>query len=155
MQCNFRITQRVEFDGSFGKLDIHNAYDLAKWEVSESAHAITMAFRANEYRLKGRPEAFEVRFTGVNVLEIDGLTGAPSSIVVEEMGFMSPLYRDYQWTLSDGEPGPDKHLVLKGAIEPSDGAGGGPVLIRVAAISAEVIVVDPQPTLDCSHTSPT
>src|SRR3954464_9913328 len=124
MQCNFHITQQVELNGPLGILDVHNAYDLSKCEVSDAGRSFCLAFHGNEHRLKGRPEEFEVHFAGVTLLEMSGLPDDLSSLVIEEVGFMPAHDRDYQWSLEDGEPGPDKHLVFRGEIHDPRGAVG-------------------------------
>lgn len=148
MQCNFRITQSVEFDGPFGNLDVHNAYDLMSCKVSDDGRVLCLAFRGNEYRLEGRPEEFEVRFGGVQLLEMNGVAGNLSHIVIDEVGFISEGERDYRWALDDGEPGPNKHLIIKAEASDPAGAVGDPVLIRVSATTAEVIIVGGRPPPD-------
>lgn len=114
MQCNFQITQSVEFDGAFGNLDVHNAYDLVSLDLSEEGSVFRMGFVANQFRLAGKPDEFEVVFTGVTLLERKGFPEDLSTFHTDEIGFMAADDRDYRWALDDGRPGPEKHFVLQG-----------------------------------------
>ena len=130
MQCNFRITQLVEFDGPFGNLDVHNAYDLVACDVGSEGSSLQLGFVANEFVLRGKPDRFQVTFTDATLIELTGLPENLPEFHVDEVGFKSAEDRNYQWSLNDGEPGPTKHFVITGD---SMGEAG---LIRVCAATA-------------------
>lgn len=133
LRCNFQVTQCVEFDGAFGSLDVHNAYDLTAFDRSPDGSGLRIAFVGNEYLLKGRPKQFEVLFQGVTLLEVTGLPMNLPDLCIDEIGFKSPDDREYEWALDDGVPGDQKHLVFKG-----DVVGEG-ALIRVSAETGTVV----------------
>ncbi|MBC6981357.1 hypothetical protein [Caulobacter sp. 17J80-11] len=133
MHCNFRIAQHVELNGAFGALDVHGVYRLDRCEADDATGALRLAFRAAYVLRKGRPQTFRIDFSGLDLLEMHAVPAELPTLEIEEAGFMAPDDRDYRWLLHDGEPGPGKHLVLKGA--------GGEV-IRVSAERAEVTVTD-------------
>ena len=69
MQRNFRIEQGVELCGEFGILDIHDAYDLERWEFLPTTQTLRFAFVGNEHRLHNRPPKFDLEFVGVSAFE--------------------------------------------------------------------------------------
>ena len=135
MRCNFQITQWVEFNGAFGILDVHNACDLTSFDLSPDGHDLRMAFEGNQYRLKDRPQKFEVLFRGVTLLEVAGLPEHLPDLAIHEIGFKAVDDRNYEGMLDDGVPGDRKHLVFKGDVVSEDAS------IRVSAETATVVLL--------------
>jgi len=131
MLRNFQITQGVELSGEFGVLDIHNAYDLDRWEFRPAKQNLTLEFAGNEYRLHNRPPRFELAFAGVTVFETMIVAGDIPEFVVEQIGFKASGDQDYAWLLEEHQSGDVPHLVLRA----EEGS-----IIRVAADSGRVIV---------------
>ena len=114
MQCNFQITQLVEFDGEFGNLDVHNAYDLDRLVLEPENRRVSFNFVANQWATAGRPGSFHLCIEGVTLVELAATPQDLSEFVIHEIGFMEADDREYQYALIDmGEPGDSKHLVFK------------------------------------------
>ena len=113
MERNFRIEGGfVELVGEFGRLDLHNAYDLEGWEVGEGGRILRLVFRGNEHRHKGCPDEFTIDFTEVSVLELTVQPEALSDFVIHEIGFKEPDDRDYSLWSDDYGFEAATHLVF-------------------------------------------
>ncbi len=129
LRCNFEITQGVEFSGAFGCLDVHNAYELTAAEVE--GQRLVLRFAANQYRIPGRPLAFEVVFEGVShhILPAD-----LADLFIDEIGFLGASEGDDESLSHRGKPADGELLAFRWGIEAVEG------MARIAADRAEVRV---------------
>jgi hypothetical protein len=112
--CNFQITGLVEFAGEFGRLDVHNAYDLERVEVDISRGSLVLGFEGNQWRSANGPKAFQLCVEGLDQLEMTARPEDFSDFVINEIGFMNAADREYQYGLIDqGQPRTGAHLVFK------------------------------------------
>ena len=105
----------MEFNGSFGVLDVHNAYDLTTILHDPIARTLILAFEANRYILPNKPKSFELSITDITSFEYNVTPETPYDFHVEDITFREPSDRDYEVVFDDifyDKPGEGKEMVL-------------------------------------------
>lgn len=134
MRCNFTVRDFILLRGDLGEIDIHNAYDLASYELNSHGRVFRMAFAGNQYRLPTGPKGFDIRFTEVDTLEITDAPADLTDFCVHEVVFMAAAERGYDDLPAGETPEPGQHMVFIG-----ETAKGARATIRVHAASAELL----------------